>query len=391
MRRRSLLAWLAFVSLVPAAPRPAGAETWYEAYAAGQKALAKGDLAAAEAKLKEAARQGPQPGRQVRAYGVRFITFLPQYDLAKLYARQERYLDALAQIQSLESAGALKPSDAEYRELAQLRELATTRLASASRPSAVAAATPPPPTLPPPPTPEPGQSVLQETAPSAIPVRPASSSPTTTLPTTGPSRADSDRLLQDARTAAAVERWSDARRALDAARQTQLDAASVGRISRELEAAEWLAIARQHIATQDWQRADEALRRVARADPANESAKGLRAAVEAGLTQLSGSALERAALRSFYQGRYEQAEQLLRRVATVSPSARVHLYLGFSRVALALVSGATDGPLVETARADFDRARRLSPDVHVDRKYVSPRVLALLETPDRSPRTESNR
>jgi tetratricopeptide (TPR) repeat protein len=123
------------------------AEPWYEVYAAGVKAIESGQWALAEAKLQEAIKDGPRPGRSVRTYGTRFITFIPGYYLGVASFRQGRHQEALDQLDRVQKAGLVRPEDPEHAPLVQMREQASAQLAARAPAAPPVASAPPPPRL----------------------------------------------------------------------------------------------------------------------------------------------------------------------------------------------------------------------------------------------------
>jgi tetratricopeptide (TPR) repeat protein len=96
-------------------------ETWYEAYANAEKAMARQDWAAAEKELSIALQQHPRNGKNVRAYGSRFITYLPDYLLGVVYYNQGKLDRALQQFDRVEKSGILNPKDRQWAVLTELR------------------------------------------------------------------------------------------------------------------------------------------------------------------------------------------------------------------------------------------------------------------------------
>ena len=89
--------------------------------------------------------------------------------------------------------------------------------------------------------------------------------------------------------------------------------------------------------------------------------------------------LERSALRAFYSGDYSQALALLgdARLKAVETPRRL-FYEACSNAALGLLEGPEGEARMLTARAEFARANGLGASFAVDRRYLSPRILAAL-------------
>jgi hypothetical protein len=118
---------LLLVALLPATLQ--AEDKWYELYQGALKSIAGRKWTDAEKKLKGAMATGPTPGRQVRMYGVRFIDYLPEYQLGLVYFNQQRYADALEQFAKVQAAGQVTKADPEFPSLADMLELCRIRTA----------------------------------------------------------------------------------------------------------------------------------------------------------------------------------------------------------------------------------------------------------------------
>jgi tetratricopeptide (TPR) repeat protein len=119
---------LTFLFAVLVAPFAAIGGTWYAEYDAALNAIADKDWASAEAKLKTAMQLQPKQGRQVLAYGIRFIRYIPQYYLGVVYFHQGKYQDSLNQFEKVEKNGLVTAGDPEYGEMNKLTQQAGERL-----------------------------------------------------------------------------------------------------------------------------------------------------------------------------------------------------------------------------------------------------------------------
>jgi TolA-binding protein len=72
---------------------------------------------------------GPPPGRQVRMYGVRFIDYLPEYNLGLVHFNQQRYADALEQFAKAQASGQIGKGDPEFATMSDMVELCRIRTA----------------------------------------------------------------------------------------------------------------------------------------------------------------------------------------------------------------------------------------------------------------------
>ncbi len=83
--------------------------------------------------LRAALRLRPQPGVQLRTYGVSFIDYLPHYHLGVCLLQRDSYDDAIREFTTAEALGAVKRTG-QYADLARLRaEAQSARAAVAAR------------------------------------------------------------------------------------------------------------------------------------------------------------------------------------------------------------------------------------------------------------------
>jgi hypothetical protein len=340
------------------------AETWYEAYEAAQKAMAAQRWAAAEDKLKIAIRGGPKPGLKVRLYGVRFITYVPDYDLAVVYFNQGRFSEARDRLRAVQAQNLVPTESNERARFVRLLESSESRVAAAS-------------TLPSP------AKTLGESARREEEENQARARSEDEKRRAGQERAATlERELARATSSIGAKLFEDARQAVNAAAAAGADASKTSALLRSIQVGEALEQARSAVGARQWPAAEVALKTIETLEPANAEARALRALVEKGMATLSGTSLERAAIRAFYAGEYAQASALLRKViAADSSSARAHLYLACTDAAVALTRGPQGTLQLRDARAEFARARALDTRLKIDRQFISPRVLSTLESP----------
>lgn len=123
--------------MLPAAGTAAD-ETWYEAYASAEKAIAAKQWSIAEQELKTAITEHPQSGRNVRAYGSRFISYYPDYWLGFVFYHQGKYEKAVQQFDKVAGASILKEGDQEWTTMLELRAASKQEIdkqASVQKPS----------------------------------------------------------------------------------------------------------------------------------------------------------------------------------------------------------------------------------------------------------------
>jgi hypothetical protein len=137
--RRALVAGLA-LALGVAAPVHA-AQPWYEAYGDGVKAVQARQWAQAESRLRAAIQDGPRPGRQIRAYGMRFVDYFPDYYLGIACFHQEKWREAADAFHRMEATGLFSAGDPELENMNALAQQANVRLAAAAAPPATLAPT----------------------------------------------------------------------------------------------------------------------------------------------------------------------------------------------------------------------------------------------------------
>lgn len=102
-------------------------DPWYRSYEKGVAAVEAGDWDEAFRLLSTAVESGPEPGRSVRTYGVRFVDFLPGYYLAIAEYNRGNYEAAAESVNEVLTARIIKEGDDEYaaaRELLERAELA---------------------------------------------------------------------------------------------------------------------------------------------------------------------------------------------------------------------------------------------------------------------------
>jgi TolA-binding protein len=338
----SIVALTVAILLAGRSPSPA-AEPWYDEYQGALKAISNRRWKDAETRLLAALRSGPNPGRRVRTYGVRFIDYLPEYQLGIVYFNEQRYADALEQFAKVQASGVLANGDTEYQAMAEM--IASCRLRTAS------------------------------SVPDA-------------------SR-DAAALVGFARDLVAKGSLKEARQALDAARAKDprvagLEAlnADLGRRESELEARESQA------------KLDEAARaqrdRVPAAAAADPRANAVQASAVVRQTPakppaqpspLPSPVSDRdlqgdyaAAFEAFYAGRYAAAAPLFSHLAGAAAANRpaLLLYAACSHAGSALLQQPVDAAELTEAKRLFREAGPSAPRIIASDRLVSPRVVEVL-------------
>jgi tetratricopeptide (TPR) repeat protein/AAA+ ATPase superfamily predicted ATPase len=118
-----LIALIAAVLL--AAGSPVLAETWYEHYAAAEKALADGEWRLAVEQLNTALEKKGDSGVRVRTYGMKFTAYFPYLKLGIAYYELGQLDAALQAFETEERLGAIAGSEKAVQDLARYRELTT--------------------------------------------------------------------------------------------------------------------------------------------------------------------------------------------------------------------------------------------------------------------------
>jgi tetratricopeptide (TPR) repeat protein len=103
-------------------------DLWYYSYESGMKAFHAGDLNKAEFKLSSALSAQPTQGKRIKAYGTKFIRYIPDYYLGVIYFRQGRYQEALERLQKAKNAKLVTGNEAEFEELLNYVQLAEEKL-----------------------------------------------------------------------------------------------------------------------------------------------------------------------------------------------------------------------------------------------------------------------
>jgi tetratricopeptide (TPR) repeat protein len=392
-------------------------EPWYQSYERGVQALNRGALQEAEQRLRAALAGNPTQGRRVRFYGMRFEAYIPEYYLAQVYARQGRYQEAAGLIARVQNARLLQTGDREYGELQKLGQSVQQQLAAASKavtsvpgpetvmatgpntasPSGGTAATggtpatgggnPPagggsspgsgggaensggPPPL-----------VLERPPPAVV-----TTIATTTIPV-DPKRVQFDRMMVLAETDYRTGRLGSARANATIARGLGFETPRVAAMLRNIEIAERLNAARQFVTGNPLgeaaaiKTAQGLVARVAELSPTSPELKGLQTRIQEGLGRLSVREKERGALRYYYTGDYAQARPLFEGLVSANPtSGRPLFYLACIEAALSVLDSSAQPDRLQKARDLFARAGRFGDNFAVDRKFVSPRLLEILE------------
>jgi hypothetical protein len=395
------------------------AEPWYETYAAGLKAIEGRQWALAETKLRQAMKDGPPEGRNTRAYGMRFILYIPSYHLAVVEFHQGRYQEAAGRLKQVQASRLVSRSDPEYGDLSEMLETMAAREAAKAEPSP----------LPPPPATQPShaqeeietlvrsaRSYLRDGNPTdarrAFEAARAKDATDPELPSlaealvaaeaardakiaasratsAGPAeqaasqqkRTEFDQLLDLAGAQLASKRPRQAQEAALKAKALGISDPRLDDMLAVTEHAVQLDELQRLVARKDWSAAQRRARELATRNAQDPDLLRLAGVIEQALNDRPRIDAESAGIRAFYGGRYSEAIDLLIPLsAGPSPSAKALYYLACSQAALGLMRGPEGQEHLAKAAANVATMRRMKlPAPLVDVRLISPRILHALE------------
>ncbi len=337
--RRAWRLWAPVALLSLAVPGGLRAEDrWYELYQDALKSIGSRKWSEAERRLKAAMASGPPSGRQVRSYGTRFLDYLPEYQLGRVYFAQQRYADALEQFAKVQTSALVNKGDPEFQPLTDMVELCRLR----------------------------------------------------TPATAADGQKEAEALVRFARDLMGRGNLEEARRALDEAAVKDPGGKDVRSARDDLVRVE----------TEKRMRAEQEARAAKEArPPANlapsppptpppsrvERAPTPTPATPAPVSSVQTSrrdpTRERAAFTSFYAGEYATAADSFERLVVGSPTAgreRLLVYAACSRAAAALLRGKAGEAELERAKRLFAEAGKLGPRLVAQDAFVSPRIARAL-------------
>jgi tetratricopeptide (TPR) repeat protein len=324
---------------------------WYDAYDQGVAAVQKRDWKTAEQRLNEARTANPKQGRNVLAYGDRYVTYLPDYYLGIVYLNTNRSRQAEEAFGRISTQKLIATNNPEYKAFDQQSRQATFDrafgeavglvakgdFAQANGPLEQARAT----------RIDDGKvnNLSAEIAKSAS----AKVAPPTTTPgpTTTPPLANAGSQVPASTVQTPIPNAA-----------TGNSTSAPGNISRGVpKAPENATVVNPGVNTRP---------PIAKIVPP----------VDKKLPTPQVSAALRGGMLAFFNGNYRAAMQQLD-VAAREPgaSARARAFLAFAKAGLVLTGGAGE-TLLREARADYQSTQAL---VDSDRRFISPKVLAVLE------------
>jgi tetratricopeptide (TPR) repeat protein len=404
---RTMLALVLLALWAPVGGGLHAAEPWYQSYESGIKAIESRRWALAETKLRAAIKEGPRPGRKVRAYGLRFVDYLPGYYLGMACFNQQKYKEALDELRLVEVSGLVARGDPEFERMTEMIEKSASLVAKpeAGLPRPTAA------------EPGPARSASQQEAdtliryardllnhgdldeagkalesarakdPDGAAVRDLSEAlarmeSAHRLAAQREARsgeeaktAEGEMLVEGVNRLIAARDYDEARRLITRARAGGTGGPQLDELGARVDFAEGLAGLSGLVAKRRWTEARQKAATLASERPRDPELRRLQALID---TAAIGGTLdepERAGLRAFYAGRYEMAAAIFGQIASgPSRSARALFYLGCSSAALGLLKGRDGKELLNQARQQFAEARRLDRRLAYDQRYISPRI-----------------
>jgi hypothetical protein len=389
-------------------------QLWYEAYDEGVKAIQEKNWSLAEQKFKDAIRQQPKPGKKIRAYGTRFITYIPDYYLGVAYLNQGRYQEAQVQLQKAQASGVISSGDPEFSQIPIMLQKIDQQL----KPAVVE-------TKPPPgPSPEElkaqqsrqeiealiqkakaalSQGQLEDAKKAGLSIQekdPSNKVATDLLSQIAQKeaelrakaeeqqkKADEEKkaqqfagLFQQANQAMQAKRFAQARSLGKQASDLGVDDAKVLSLIKSIDIAETTDALQTAVKNTDWAQAQSLYTKLSALDAKNATLLTVKPAIDQGLSTLKVEEVEQRGLVAFYSGEYLQAAALLERVvAQKNDSARAYFYLGCSQAGLGLLKEKERPAYLQKAKQFFAQARKLDASLRVDRRYISPRILQIYE------------
>lgn len=324
---------------------------WYQAYQSGVRQVA-GNPTAAIADLQASKRTGPAPGRSRSTAGDRTIDFLPDYYLGLAYMNLKRYAEAQAAFKTVGSR-LITDKDPEYKTFTEQstratfevtldvaeRELKANRFDLARQAAARAAAT-----------------YLDASRVTEL-----------------SNRIDKEqRLWEDANKPKTNDPPpTDPAKPPDPGKPPLTDPGKP--LATDPGKAVTPPVSTANNPPQTQQAANRGTGPANYRPPSSSAVPPNRG--ESGAYVLSTDM--QAAMASFFSGDYEGAVGQLRAIAAKAPSPQGSFYLACSQAALVL-SGLADRSTLDAARAEFARAGGAD-RFAADRRYISPRILQLLE------------
>jgi hypothetical protein len=372
LRSVLLVVWFAGAVAGPAAlqrsPERSDSRSWQAAYDDGLAASKRGDWAGAEQAFRTAiAKGGKDRSARVLFYGTRREPFYPEYYLAVALMNGGKPTEAAALFDRIQREKLVPANAQEFSQIAaniqKAQDLARSTPA-ATGPTVFQSSAQ-----------GPGNTRGQNTATPSGPAGPSAAD-------IAKARQDRDRfelLLTNANTELATKRLTTARQAANEAKGLGIDAARADALLKRIDVEDAIESTRAAVAAGNVADARRLADRVRSLDAANTELPAILKQIDQLVAASATAALERTAMRRFYSGQYKQA------LETMSPllgqsggSPRIYFYAACSNAALGLLEANGDERL-KAARELFAKARPFANELAADRRFVSPRILEVLD------------
>jgi hypothetical protein len=377
--------WVGVLALVVLAPATASAQ-WYSTYEDARQAVARASKSGAardwrEAErllgqaVDEATREGVEPGRNLQVYGMRFMHFVPDYYLGLVYTATGRLAEAERAFTSAKRLVSSK--DREFRDVDDRANRVALDLAKRPAPSTRQGEVPgkaePPVTI----AEAPSRDVpITQGPPAPTPAQGQATTPTTTEPSKKPSPEPADVTPAPAGSGVSTEPSKAPSRPVLVIVPNVLGV-DVNSARRRLAGS---ALSVGSAGTVDSRRAPGTV-------ISQSPAAGVRVAAGARVSLLYAVAPpslapdpEQIAVRAFFAGDYQDAIRTLAPLAAGrNPPARVRFYLACAYAARSILVPAERPRLLQAAQEQYRLVRADEKRLVRDRRYISPRILELLE------------
>lgn len=186
--------------------------------------------------------------------------------------------------------------------------------------------------------------------------------------------------MSDANASLRGQRFANARDSATRARDLNVDNRQADDLLRRINVDEVTTQLNAQLGARAWTAAAPLVDRLASLDPNNAAVRTARETIARGQARDQADRLERDGLSAFYRGNYQQALAVLSKVPPDLSTPRVFLYMACSNAALALLEGDDKGQArLQRARELFRQARPQQNTFAVDRKYISPRIIRILD------------
>ena len=192
-------------------------------------------------------------------------------------------------------------------------------------------------------------------------------------------RRDFDRLMADATRFGGAGRYAEARQAATQARGLGVDNGRADALLKATDIQDLQGQINAQLNARAWSAVAPLVDRLAGLDPANATIRNARQETTRGLAVDEGKRLERDGLTAFYHGDYQRALDTLGRVGADVKTPRVAFYMACSTAALGLMQ--EDKSKLQKAHELFLQARPKDNPFTADRKYISPRIIRILDAP----------